>query len=315
MTGRLTGRVALITGAASGMGACHARAFVAEGAAVVVADIADEAGTRLVQELGERAVYMHLDVTRADDWAAAVATAVETFGHLDVLVNNAGLLDGGPLGTYTEKQWNRTLSVNLTGPFLGLTAARDALVAAGESSVINISSAAGIQGVAGMHAYTASKFGLRGLTKSAALELAPPRRTREFRPPRRHRHPHDRRTSRPDPTHRQIRKPPHPPGPPRRGQRPGRIPGKPGIELLHRRRIHSRRRTNGRIHDRLSSPTSPVPTAMVLDCSCVSVTTRTTVCRVRTWQPSASTSWLASGRRDPAEPRSVPSFRRAWQSR
>ncbi len=173
MTGRLTGRVALITGAASGMGACHARAFVAEGAAVVVADIADEAGTRLVQELGERAVYMHLDVTRADDWAAAVATAVETFGHLDVLVNNAGLLDGGPLGTYTEKQWNRTLSVNLTGPFLGLTAARDALVAAGESSVINISSAAGIQGVAGMHAYTASKFGLRGLTKSAALELAP----------------------------------------------------------------------------------------------------------------------------------------------
>ncbi len=89
-----------------------------------------------------------------------------------MLVNNAGVLDGGPLGTYTERQWGRVLSVNLTGPFLGISAARDALIAARPASVINISSAAGIQGVSGMHAYTASKFGLRGLTKSAALELA-----------------------------------------------------------------------------------------------------------------------------------------------
>lgn len=173
MTGRLDGRVALISGAASGMGASHARAFVAEGAAVMLADIADEPGERLAGELGERAGYLHLDVTSADGWASAVAATVERFGRLNVLVNNAGLLDGGPLGTYTEKQWDRVLSVNLTGPFLGLSAARDALVAARPASVINISSAAGIQGVAGMHAYTASKFGVRGLTKSAALELAP----------------------------------------------------------------------------------------------------------------------------------------------
>lgn len=173
MSARLSGRVALISGAASGMGASHARAFVAEGASVVIGDIADEAGAKLAAELGDAAVFTHLDVTRGADWDLAVATAVERFGKLDVLVNNAGILDGGPIGTYTEKQWQHTLSINLTGPFLGLTAARDALVAARPSSVINISSAAGIQGVPGVHAYTASKFGLRGLTKSAALELAP----------------------------------------------------------------------------------------------------------------------------------------------
>lgn len=89
-----------------------------------------------------------------------------------MLVNNAGILDGGPLGTYTEQQWRRILDINLTGAFLGLSAARDALVASRPASVINISSAAGMQGVAGMHGYTASKYGLRGLTKSAALEMA-----------------------------------------------------------------------------------------------------------------------------------------------
>lgn len=173
MSGRLDGRVALISGAASGMGASHARAFVAEGASVVIGDIADEGGAKLAAELGDGVVFVHLDVTSLVDWQAAVAAAVERFGKLDVLVNNAGILDGGPLGTYTEEQWNRTLSINLTGPFLGLTAARDALVQARPSAVVNISSAAGIQGVSGVHAYTASKFGVRGLTKSAALELAP----------------------------------------------------------------------------------------------------------------------------------------------
>ncbi|WP_280268892.1 glucose 1-dehydrogenase [Nocardia wallacei] len=173
MTGRLDGRVALISGGASGMGASHARAFIDEGARVVLGDIAVDAGKRLADELGERAVFVELDVTRAEDWRAAVAVAVDRFGKLDVLVNNAGILDGGPLGGYTEQQWQRVLAVNLTGPFLGLTAARDALVAARTAAVINISSAAGMQGVSGMHAYTASKFGLRGFTKSAALELAP----------------------------------------------------------------------------------------------------------------------------------------------
>ncbi|MFE3193178.1 SDR family oxidoreductase [Nocardia sp. NPDC059240] len=173
MSGRLDGRVALISGAASGMGASHARAFIAEGASVILGDIADEAGAKLAAELGDAAAFVHLDVTRADEWATAVATAVERFGKLDVLVNNAGILDFGPLGTYSEEQWQRALAINLTGPFLGLSAARDALVAARPASVVNISSAAGIQGVPGAHGYTASKFGVRGLTKSAALELAP----------------------------------------------------------------------------------------------------------------------------------------------
>ncbi|MEU8895880.1 SDR family oxidoreductase [Nocardia sp. NPDC048505] len=173
MSARLAGRVALISGAASGMGASHARAFVAEGAAVMIGDIADAAGAALAAELGPRAGYIHLDVTSAGDWAAAVAETVWRFGKLDVLVNNAGVLDGGPLGEYSEKQWQNVLSINLTGPFLGVSAARDALVAAAPAAVVNISSAAGIQGVPGVHAYTASKFGLRGFTKSAALELAP----------------------------------------------------------------------------------------------------------------------------------------------
>ncbi|WP_067805309.1 SDR family oxidoreductase [Nocardia beijingensis] len=173
MSNRLSGRVALISGGASGMGAAHARAFLNEGAAVVLGDIADETGARLADELGDLALYVHLDVTSAQDWTHAVAEAVRHFGELNVLVNNAGILDGGELGVYTEKQWEHVLAVNLTGTFLGLTAARDALVAARPSSVVNISSAAGIQGVAGMHAYAASKFGVRGLTKSAALELAP----------------------------------------------------------------------------------------------------------------------------------------------
>ncbi|MEU6040841.1 SDR family oxidoreductase [Actinomadura sp. NPDC047616] len=172
MNGRLAGRVALISGAASGMGASHARAFVEHGAQVVLGDIADEAGRALAEELGDAAAYVHLDVTRSRDWEAAVAETVERFGRLNVLVNNAGILDGGPLGTYTEQQWRRILDINLTGAFLGLSAARDALVTARPSSVINISSAAGMRGVAGMHGYTASKYGLRGLTKSAALELA-----------------------------------------------------------------------------------------------------------------------------------------------
>ncbi|MGW6427314.1 SDR family oxidoreductase [Nocardia sp. NPDC055053] len=173
MSGRLAGRVALISGAASGMGAAHARAFVAEGASVMIADIADSAGEQLAAALGDQAAFVHLDVTRSAEWDAAVAATVDRFGKLNVLVNNAGILDAGPIGTYTEKQWQNMLSINLTGPFLGLTAARDALVAARPAAVVNISSAAGIQGVPGAHGYTASKFGLRGLTKSAALELAP----------------------------------------------------------------------------------------------------------------------------------------------
>lgn len=172
MSERLKDKTALITGAASGMGASHARAFVREGAKVMIADINDDDGAALADELGDAARYVHLNVTSPNDWAAAVEATLEAFGSLNVLVNNAGILDGGALGKYSLERWQRILDVNLTGPFLGTTAALPALKASAPASVINISSTAGLEGIAGMHGYTASKFGLRGFTKSAALELA-----------------------------------------------------------------------------------------------------------------------------------------------
>lgn len=169
---RLEGKVALISGAASGLGAATAREMVALGAKVVLGDISDDAGRAIAEELGVDARYVHLDVTSAEDWAEAVATAVSTFGKLNVLVNNAGIVNGGPIGLYTEADWQQIIAVNLTGPFLGISAAIEELKKAAPASIVNVSSIAGLQGMAGLHGYTASKFGLRGLTKSTALELA-----------------------------------------------------------------------------------------------------------------------------------------------
>jgi 3alpha(or 20beta)-hydroxysteroid dehydrogenase len=168
---RLAGKIALISGGARGMGAAHARAMVAEGAKVVIGDLLDDEGRALAEDLGGDARYVHLDVTSADDWATAVATAVDEFGRLNVLVNNAGIANFGRIGTYTIQQWNLILAINVTGAFLGITAARDALVAAAPSSIVNVSSLAGLRGSPAMHGYVASKFALRGLTKSVALEL------------------------------------------------------------------------------------------------------------------------------------------------
>lgn len=173
VSGRLSGKVALVSGAARGMGACHARTIVEHGGQVVLGDVRDAEGEALVEALGPGAVYAHLDVTSATGWERAVDLAVSTFGALNVLVNNAGIVTFGPIGRYTRAQWDAILSVNLTGPFLGITAARDALVASAPSAIVNISSTAGIVGAAAAHGYNASKFGLRGLTKSVALELAP----------------------------------------------------------------------------------------------------------------------------------------------
>lgn len=168
---RLEGKVALISGGARGMGASHARAIVGEGGEVVIADVLDEEGAALAAELGDAAKFIHLDVTKAEDWKAAVDLAVSSFGKLNVLVNNAGIVNFGPLGEYTQQQWELILAINATGPFLGITAAKDALVASAPSSIVNISSTAGFQGTAALHGYTASKFAVRGLTKSVALEL------------------------------------------------------------------------------------------------------------------------------------------------
>ena len=171
--GRVDDKVALISGGARGMGAADARMLVAEGAKVVLGDILDEQGAALAAELGDSARYVHLDVTSAEDWAGAVETAVNTFGKLNVLVNNAGIAQAAPLKTVDMTRWQKVLDVNLTGPMLGIKAVIEPMVAAGGGSIINISSLEGLRGAVWMHSYVASKWGLRGLTKSAALELAP----------------------------------------------------------------------------------------------------------------------------------------------
>ena len=171
--GRVDDKVALISGGARGMGAADARMLVAEGAKVVIGDILDAEGTALAEELGASARYVHLDVTSAEDWKAAVDTALEAFGKLNVLVNNAGIVQLAPLKTLDVERWQKVLDVNLTGPLLGTKAVIDPMVAAGGGSIINVSSIEGMRGAAWVHSYVASKWGLRGLTKSTALELAP----------------------------------------------------------------------------------------------------------------------------------------------
>lgn len=168
---RLGGKVALVTGGARGMGAAHVRAMAAEGASVMIADILDTEGHALASELGPSTAFTHLDVTDAAQWADAVAATVARFGGLSVLVNNAGIVNMGPIGSYSARQWDAVIAVDLTGAFLGITAAAPALRASAPSSIINISSTAGLQGTAELHGYTAAKWGLRGLTKSVALEL------------------------------------------------------------------------------------------------------------------------------------------------
>ncbi len=170
--GRVDGKVALISGAARGMGEAHARLLVAEGAQVVVGDILDDAGKAVVDDLGAAARYVHLDVTQPDDWQAAVSTAVGDFGKLDVLVNNAGIVNLGPLKTFDLGKWRQILDVNLTGTFLGMQAVVDPMTEAGGGSIVNISSIEGIRGAPFVHGYVATKWAVRGLTKSAALELA-----------------------------------------------------------------------------------------------------------------------------------------------
>ncbi|BBZ11152.1 glucose 1-dehydrogenase [Mycobacterium branderi] len=171
--GRVDGKVALISGGARGMGAAHARALIAEGAKVVVGDILDDDGTALAKELGDAARFVHLDVTQPDQWKAAVQTAVTQFGRLDVLVNNAGIVNGNTLQNFPLTDWQQIIDINLTGTFLGMQAAVEPMIAAGGGSIINISSVEGLRGSPGLYGYVASKFGVRGLAKAAALELAP----------------------------------------------------------------------------------------------------------------------------------------------
>ncbi|MBA0126940.1 glucose 1-dehydrogenase [Haloechinothrix sp. YIM 98757] len=170
--GRTDGKVAIITGGARGLGASHARHLVAEGAAAIICDILDDEGKALADELGPRARYMHLDVTQPDQWQDVVATTVEEFGKLDVLVNNAGIVNGSTIQQFDPDKWREILDVNLTGTFLGIRAVTDAMIAAGGGSIMNVSSVEGLRGSPWAHGYVATKWAVRGLAKSVALELA-----------------------------------------------------------------------------------------------------------------------------------------------
>jgi 3alpha(or 20beta)-hydroxysteroid dehydrogenase len=168
---KLDNEVALVTGGARGMGETHSRALIEEGARVVIADILDDEGLALAEELGENAMYVHLDVTVEESWDGAIALIEEQFGPVTVLVNNAGIANAGSLEDYTLAQWNTIIAVNQTGVFLGIKAVVPGMKKAKRGSIINISSVEGLRGGAFLHGYVASKFAVRGLTKSVAMEL------------------------------------------------------------------------------------------------------------------------------------------------
>lgn len=172
-TGRFDGKVALVTGAASGQGEAEARRLVAEGASVVLADVSDDRGREVAAELGARAAFQHLDVVDSDRWQHVVDATVDRFGGLDVLVNNAGIGIVAPLYVISMADHQRLLDVNVTGVLLGMRTAKPAMVSRGGGSIVNISSIDGLAGVRGMTSYAASKFAVTGMTRSAALELGP----------------------------------------------------------------------------------------------------------------------------------------------
>ncbi len=170
--GRVDDKVVLVSGGARGMGAAHAKALVSEGARVVIGDVLDEDGRAVAEKLGESAHFEHLDVTDPDGWQKLVDAALDRFGRLDALVNNAGIVKVGPLRGSSVSDWQRVLDVNLTGAYLGMRAAIEPMIDGGGGSIVNISSVEGLAGSAHLHSYVAAKFGLRGITKSAAVELA-----------------------------------------------------------------------------------------------------------------------------------------------
>ncbi len=170
----LSGRVAVITGGASGIGEAAVRKFVAEGARCLIADLQADLGRRLAEELGDAAKFLRVDVTNEDDVAVAVETAIKTFGRIDVIFNNAGVV--GAIGSVTEMSasaWKRTIAVDLDSVFYGTKHAALAMIEQGTGgSIINTSSIAGLIGGLGPHAYTAAKHAVIGLTKSTSAELA-----------------------------------------------------------------------------------------------------------------------------------------------
>jgi NAD(P)-dependent dehydrogenase (short-subunit alcohol dehydrogenase family) len=167
------GKVTVVTGAASGIGAAAARRFAEGGSRVVIADLQEEPGKRLAEEIGEKAVFVRTDVTQESDVAQAVDTAVQRFGALDVMINNAGIVGAvGSIAQTSAEAWDATLNVLLRGTFLGMKHAARVMLPRKSGVILSLSSTAGVTGGLGPHAYTAAKHGVVGLTRSVASELS-----------------------------------------------------------------------------------------------------------------------------------------------
>jgi 3alpha(or 20beta)-hydroxysteroid dehydrogenase len=168
---RLAGKVAIITGAARGMGAATARLFASEGARVVIADVLDAEGDSLAREIGQACLFQHHDVADEESWQRVVREAIAHFGGVDVLVNNAGILLMKGLLDIQKQEFERVLAINLVGTFLGIKTTAPQMIERGGGAIVNISSVDGMKGSNSTGAYSASKWGVRGLTKVAAMEL------------------------------------------------------------------------------------------------------------------------------------------------
>lgn len=168
----LENKVVIVTGGAQGLGAAHVRKLIEEGAKVVITDILIDKGEKLAQELGDKAIFVELDVTNADSWEKAINQAESAFGPVDILVNNAGIEIMKPFIDFTAEDLQKLLNVNLFGNFHGMQKVLPSMKKAGGGSIINISSLEGLRGTAGNSIYNASKFAATGLTKAVAQEYA-----------------------------------------------------------------------------------------------------------------------------------------------
>ncbi|MFL6109283.1 MAG: glucose 1-dehydrogenase [Marmoricola sp.] len=173
MSNRLAGKVAIVTGGAQGQGAEIARQFVAQGASVFIADIADDLGKALADELGDSARFKHHDVSDEDSWTALVEETNATFGPVNVLANNAGILRFAEIEKMTKEEYLFLVNVNQLGTFLGMKAVARTMRKNGGGSIINASSVEGLAGMASLTGYVATKWAIRGMTKAAAMELGP----------------------------------------------------------------------------------------------------------------------------------------------
>ena len=172
MSKKLENKVAIITGGARGMGASHARRFVAEGAKVVITDILEKEGKAVADELGEHAIFIKHDVTKWDEWQHVVSTAESTFGPVNILINNAGIGFVKLIEEITEEEYRKTIDINQVSVFLGMKAVVSSMKQTKKGSIVNISSVAGLLALPQYITYSASKFAVRGMTKVGALEFA-----------------------------------------------------------------------------------------------------------------------------------------------